>query len=98
MPQITINNRQLEVKELLVSDIYKWLESRKALEAADGFDLIDHCLLTGAALSDLLYMTDLDRDAQQDMTPTNLQKVLEKCKEVNPHFFLLRERAGLAQQ
>lgn len=96
--QVTINNRQIEVKELLVSDVYKWLDARKALESADSFDLIDHCLLTGAALSDLLCMTDLDRDAQQDMTPSQLQKVLEKCKEVNPHFFLMRERAGLARQ
>lgn len=98
MPQITINNKQVEVKELAVHEVGKWLEDRKAREAADEFDPVSILLLNGGALHDLPCMTSLDADAIQDMKPSDLQKVLDKCKEVNPHFFLMRERLGLDRQ
>lgn len=97
---MTVDGREIAVREMTVSDQREWLKHRtqagkEAAKAGDNFDVMSWSLFEDVNLFDLPFMTDLPVKALEDMKPTDIQRVVDMCKKVNPHFFAMRERAGL---
>lgn len=85
--EIDLGGKPVQVKELTVGDIRRWLASK---ETPDG--LVDSLLFEEVSLSDLEFLTDLDAAAVDALTPTEIEKILALAKEVNQAFFVMRER------
>ncbi|SFM71313.1 hypothetical protein [Marinobacter pelagius] len=83
------HNLTVTVKELTVADVRDWLRSLQDLQE---FDAVNAALFQeeGASIDDVLRMTDLDKAELDQLPPADVVKVIDKCKQVNPHFFRFR--------
>ncbi|GEM_PF-1317287 len=98
--QIDVNGRTVTVKEISVKDILQMLkEDEQRYEASvSGLypnkveQIVDFALFDYVALPDLMKMTDLSMDDINTMRPSELARVVEAVKEVNPHFFALADK------
>lgn len=83
------------VRELTVAEIRKWLaDAQEALP-----DLVDNLLLRDVALPDLMHLSSLTPEQIDELTPSELQVVLDAARELNSHFFdLLAGVQTLAKQ
>ena len=96
---IEVAGVSLTVKRLTVREIADWVDQQLtvAKETDTGADLVPLLMPVGdMSLADLLYMTDASFDDLQDLTEADLERVLEKCKEVNKAFFTVAQRMNLA--
>ena len=96
---IKVAGISLTVKRLTVREIADWVDQQLtvAKETDTGADLVPLLMPVGdMSLADLLYMTDASFDDLQDLTEADLERVLEKCKEVNKAFFTVAQRMNLA--
>lgn len=82
-------NLTVTVRELTVADVRDWL---RQMHEEPKLDAVDAILFQeeGAAIDDVLRMTDLDAAELDQLTPAEVARVIEKCKKVNPHFFRFR--------
>lgn len=80
---------RVEVRELTVGEIRQLL---KTMADGSGGDLVDSMLLEEIGLAELQLMTNLEPEQLDDLTPGQLRKVYEACREVNKDFFDLRGR------
>ena len=83
-----IAGRKVVIRELTVGEIRAWLE----IKGAETPDLIDSFLSEEMALSDIVQMCDLTITDLDGFTPTEIEQVIVKCKEVNARFFAMRGR------
>ncbi len=95
--KITIDGNQLTVKELTVAEVRHWMMDMVEQEkTSENQDLVSHVLDQGLfeeiALSDVLRMTDLKREQLDELTPSQLQVIIQKCKGLNGDFFGMRKR------
>ena len=87
---LTLDERDIAVRELTVADIRNWL---KTLETAPAeFDLVGTALIDGFDLADLALLTDLTPAAIEAFTPSQIRTVFDAARAVNADFFVLRER------
>lgn len=94
---ITVNGIQVTVKELTVAEVRHWMMDMIEQEKAkENQDLVSHVLDQGLfeeiGLSDILRMSDLQREQLDDFTPSQLQVIIQKCKGLNADFFGMRKR------
>lgn len=97
---LTVDGCEVTVCEMTVKDQREWLKQRIQAgkdAAQDGaeFDLIGWHLFEEVSFGDVVFMTNLTAEALESMKPSAIQKVVDACKKANPHFFAMRERAGL---
>lgn len=85
--EVVIGGRPVIIKELKVIEIRNWLLGKQTVG-----DLIDGHLFEELALSDIPFLTDLDSGAVDDMTPSQIKSLIDQIREVNPVFFVMRER------
>lgn len=88
---VTLEKHSLTVtvRELTVADIRGWL---KGISEGEKFNLVNAALFQdeGVSLDDVLMMTSLDPGELEQLTPAEVVKIIEKCREANPHFFSFR--------
>lgn len=91
--EVKLDGLTVTVRELLVADLRAMMREAEQAFAGEGeFDLIGHFLFDEVRLAELKAMTDLT-DAQIDgLAPSELQKVIDACREVNQAFFGMRAR------
>lgn len=89
---VSVGGRDVTVIELTVSEIRRWLAELSAPKADAEVDVVDQLLFGDVALSELMRMTDISNEALADATPSELDALRTRCREVNAHFFALRER------
>ena len=82
--EVVIDDHAIICRELTVIQIRKWLE-----ETGQGttLDVVSEALFSDCSLTDLKRMTDLSDVLIDGLKPSQIQKVIEVCKELNPHFF-----------
>lgn len=81
--EIKIGDEVIVVRELTVNEILAWMgEKQETQESA-----MEALLLKDMSLTDLTRMTDLSRERMGKFTPSQLRRVMEVCKELNPDFF-----------
>ncbi len=95
--QINVNGIGVKVKELTVAEVRHWMMDMAAQEEsktpADNVAIVlDQGLFEGIGLSDIVRMTDLTKCQIEHFTPSELQVVIQKCKELNPDFFGMRKK------
>ncbi|EOZ3002676.1 TPA: hypothetical protein SL809_000099 [Pseudomonas aeruginosa] len=78
---VDIDGVELTVRELSVADV------RKLMQEVSDQDLVSNALFEDIRLSDLCLMTSVTESQINDLRPSQLAKLLDACKEVNPHFF-----------
>lgn len=78
---------KVTVRELTVADVRTWLVEAEAGTEVDplGSMVFDDC-----SLSDLVRMSDADKDALEGLTYSELLPLRDACKVLNPHFFRVR--------
>jgi hypothetical protein len=87
--QVTIDTDTVEVRELTVAEVRQWLNDA----AADyGQDVVGVSLIEGVDFNLIHRMTDITPGKIETMKPSQLAEVVEACKAVNTHFFLMWER------
>lgn len=87
--------RRITVRELTVAELRNWL---KDLENAKDktIDLVTEGIIPDASLTDVSRMIDLTLEDLDALTPTQIAGMVAVCKELNPHFFQLRDRLMVA--
>lgn len=78
-------DRDVVCRELTVAEIRALFECAPA-------DQVDAFLLPGISLTELSAMTDLSLEDMAALPPSQLEKVLADCREVNPYFFDMQAR------
>ncbi len=94
---ITVNGISIKVKELTVAEVRHWMMDMAAQEESktpeDNIAIVlDQGLFEGIGLNDVVRMTDMSKCQIEHFTPSELQIVIQKCKELNPDFFGMRKR------
>lgn len=85
---LTLGERLVTVRELTVGEVRDWL---RKTETDTSPDILHALALPECNLADLVLMSDADSDALDACTPSELLPLYELCKELNPHFFRVRE-------
>lgn len=77
------------VRELTAAEIRDWLKDMITADPAGEIDLADYLLFEheGLRVSDFLRLTDMEPEALWALTPSELEDIGAKCREVNPRFF-----------
>lgn len=91
--EVQIGDRRISVKELTVAEVRRWLQEA---EGELRSDIVDLFLFSDVTVPDLVRLSDLNREAMEQMTPSELQQVIDVAKELNPDFFALRARLAAA--
>ncbi len=90
--KIEIDGRTIVVKELTVGEIRDWLteieSGTKAVDVAGEF-VFDDC-----SVDDLVRVSDMPREAFDDLAPSQIEPIREAARALNPGFF--RARAAVA--
>jgi len=92
---VDLGERRVRVRELSVADVRAWLQRiDSALDetAEQDVDLVGELLLESMSLRELAMMTDLALQDMDALTPAELEQVVTVCRELNPHFFRVRQR------
>lgn len=89
--EIDIDGRKVIVRELTVAEVRYWMKDLERMRE-DTIDLVTEGIMDNASLTDVVRMTDLAITDLDDMTPSEIDTIMATCREVNPHFFKLRQR------
>lgn len=76
------------VRELSVRQVREWAV---AIDTGKRVDPIRAFALDDCSLDDLALMSDIDADQLEVFGRTQLEKLRDKAKAINPHFFKVRE-------
>lgn len=91
---IEVAGQKVLVRELTVKDLRGWLIDfrNKAIAGLDGdgeIFSVDRDLFSDFSVDELFRFTDLTDEKIEDMRPSDLRKVIEAVKELNPDFFAM---------
>lgn len=75
------------VRELSVRQVREWAV---ALDSGKKVDPIRAVALEDCSLDDLALMSDIDADELEQFGKTQLEKLRDKARAINPHFFKVR--------
>jgi hypothetical protein len=75
------------VRELTVAEVRTWVAEQ---EAGASVDPLRAMVFDDCGLDDLARMSDASADALEAFGHSELERVREACKALNPHFFKVR--------
>lgn len=84
---IQVGERTVSVRELTLKEIRAWLADASDESSADALDFVGMTVVDGVTLEDLARMTDLTVADMDALTPSEVQRLADVCREVNPGFF-----------
>lgn len=93
--ELVIGGMQVICRELTVMQVRKWLE--EASQPAN-MDTVSAVLFKDCTINDVVRMTSLTAEQIDDLRPSQVEQVIDICKELNPHFFGLLGRLTNALQ
>lgn len=76
------------VRELTVAEVRQWL----AMMEEPGLDVVGNLLFDGITAREVAMFcgNSLDVGEMDKLKPSEMQQVIDKIKDLNPHFFKLR--------
>jgi len=83
---VKLGDHSVTLRELTVGEVRGMLLSRPDQ------DTVDYLLFEDITLGELLQMADLSLSDLDKFTPSELDTVRLKAKELNPHFFAMQDR------
>lgn len=81
-----LGEKEVVCRELSVAQV------RELLARASPIDLVAAALFEEIALDDLPVLTTLTIEEVEAARPSELESIIEGCKEANPHFFAMLAR------
>ncbi len=87
-----VGGRSVVCSELTVGQV------RGLLQQNNGGDLLDELLLEDVRLADLPIFTGLPAEELEQMLPSDLDVLVEGCKEANPSFFRMLAKLASLQK
>lgn len=87
---ISIDGKNLTIRELTAGEIIAWEARINAMLKSGATSATDQLLLEDFSLEDIGQMTGLSPDEIGELAPSDLEKIAQTCKEVNPRFFVVR--------
>lgn len=92
-----IAGRKVSIVEMTLGEIRAWLKAITSTSAEpDG--VVDALLFEGFDPDALTRMTNLGKQDLNELTPSDLRKLADACREVNSDFFVMRQRMAEAQR
>lgn len=88
----TISGRRVVCSELTVGQV------RGLLQQTSTGDLVDELLLDEIRLVDIPLFTGLSAQELEEMLPSDLEELVQGCKEANPSFFRMLTKAASPQR
>ena len=89
--EVELDGRTVTIRELTVAEVRLWLKDLDQLREG-AIDLVTEGIMADASISDVARMTDLSPEDLDNLTPSQIEEVIAVCRELNPHFFRLRDR------
>ncbi|MBF0142849.1 MAG: hypothetical protein HQL59_05255 [Magnetococcales bacterium] len=89
--EVQLDEHTVTVRELTVAEVRLWLKELDQLREG-ALDLVTEGIIADASLGDVARMTDLQAADLDEMTPSQIEELITACREINPHFFRLRDR------
>lgn len=93
--EIDVDGRTVMVRELTVREVRDWVteieSGRKTIDVAGEF-VFEDC-----AVDDLVRMSDMPREAFDDLAPSQIEPIREAARALNPCFFRVRAAVAAAQ-
>ncbi|MBF0626437.1 MAG: hypothetical protein HQL82_16735 [Magnetococcales bacterium] len=89
--EVELDGRTVTVRELTVAEVRLWLKDLDQLREG-AIDLVTEGIMADASLGDVARMTDLQAADLDEMTPSAIEGLITACREINPHFFRMRDR------
>ncbi|MEB2870314.1 hypothetical protein [Pseudomonas rhizosphaerae] len=93
--ELVIGELQIICRELTVLQVRNWLD--EASQPAS-LDAVSAALFKDCTIGDVIRMTSLSADDIDSLRPSQVESVINVCKELNPHFFGLLGRLTNALQ
>ncbi|MBF0424673.1 MAG: hypothetical protein HQL66_02480 [Magnetococcales bacterium] len=88
---VQLDERTVTVRELTVAEVRLWLKELDQLREG-ALDLVTEGIMADAFLGDVARMTNLTPEELDDLLPSQIEVMITVCREINPHFFRLRDR------
>lgn len=82
-------------RELTVLQVRSWIEAAAQDRAVD---VVAEMLFTACSLDSLKRMTDLTDERINALRPSQINELIEVCRELNPDFFALLGRLSTLRQ
>lgn len=100
--ELKVGEFHITIREMTVSQVRNLLQDAVISFEQPASDmasyLINNWLIQDASLSDLKRMSTLTDEQINALHPSDLRKIAETCKELNPDFFGLLARLTAASQ
>lgn len=93
---VAVADQLITVRELTTAQLREWF-ARFTNGETEG-DHLQELTLEDISLLDLAIMTDRSADELEIFTVAELRRIAETAKELNPHFFRLREHIRACAQ
>lgn len=90
---VTIGDKDVVVRELSVREVRNM---SRGIVAGQTEDPLAGWLIEDAPFTLLAAMSDVSVDDLEEWRPSEIRKLAEKCREVNPDFFGMNDRLSLA--
>lgn len=94
--ELKVGELHVTVREMTVMQVRSLLQDAAA--APESFDIVNSWLIPDISLGDLKRMSTLADDDINQLHPSDLRKIMEACKELNPDFFALLARLTALSQ
>lgn len=92
--KIAVDDREVTVRELTVAEVRKWVNEATDSTLPANTDVVAANIMEDLGLYDIERMTDLKVSDMEQMTPSQIQIVVDACKKVNAIFFQMCLRFG----
>lgn len=86
--EVVVAGQPVICRELTVLQVRSWLEGL----GSESPDPLSAALFRDCTIDDLKRMTDLTDEKIDSLRPSQVEQVMQVCKELNPHFFAMLGR------
>lgn len=88
---VKVDDKEVVCRELRVMEIRDWIQT--ASKEDGGLDIVGELLFEDITLELISMITQLPEKDLEKFSPSDLQKIIAGCKEVNQDFFGMLKRA-----
>lgn len=93
--QVDVDGRTVTVRELTVREVRDWVTEIES--GGKTIDVAGEFVFEDCAVDDLVRMSDMSREAFDDLAPSQIEPIREAARVLNPGFFRVRAAVAAAQ-
>lgn len=93
--QVDVDGRAVTVRELTVGEVRDWVTEIES--GGKTIDVAGEFVFEDCSVDDLVRMSDMPREAFDDLTPSQIEPIREAARALNPGFFRVRAAVAAAQ-